>query len=89
MKIEEKLDLLRTIQKVEAPPYLFTRIVAKIKNEPEVEVSTGKIAAIGLALFILLLVNIAIISNNVSRKNSQTGIAQSYGLSSTNSFYHD
>ncbi len=89
MKIQEKLELLEGIRKVEAPPYLFTRIESKIRNEAEGKISSKNVAVLGMGLLVLLLVNISIISNNMNFKKSQTSVAQSFGLVTNNSFYHD
>ena len=89
MKIDKKLDLLLQIQKVEAPPHLFTRIEGRIRNSAIDKISLRNILALGMGLLVLLLINVAIISSNLQINNSQNGIAQSYGLNSNNSFYHD
>ncbi len=89
MKIDKKLELLQQIQRVEASPHLFTRIEARIQNSGVERISIRNILALGMGLLVLLLINLAIISNNLQLNKSKNGIAKSYGLSSTNTFYHD
>jgi hypothetical protein len=58
MDSNEHLEILKTINKVEPPPYLFTRISARVNTERELFAQTPKLALAFIGLSFLLLINI-------------------------------
>ena len=91
MNLEDRLNKLSEINKVDAPQFLFTRIEQQIKNLQERNIKpVFKFAYAGLAILILS-VNILVIGNyyQSEKKNSLEIVVQNMQLQSTNNLYHE
>lgn len=81
------IDYLDKIRKVDAPPYLFTRIQQKIKDS-HAEILPKKIVwAVGLSCLVVLSVNISAILYTAKSQKSTSNVAQSMDLMPNNSLY--
>lgn len=89
MKIEEKLELLSSIQRVEAPQFLISRIQEKIRKKIDDKISSGSLLSYCTILLFLLLVNFAAIRFTHSEGNSKLGLNKTYELNSNNYFYNE
>lgn len=92
MKNEKNTDeLLARIQKLETPPYLLTRIQAKLDNANELFVSKPKVAFVGALFTLLLLINFMVLTGNVNQVQSDkvNVIAEDFGLTTTNQLYNE
>ena len=75
------LEKLKNIQKVEASPFLFTRIEQGIRNKKEQKLSAKTIWATVASLSLLILLNLAALK---FEKNNQT---ESYNSTINNNLY--
>lgn len=92
MKPKNELEVLKKINRVEAPPFLFTRIEAKIEAVEAQTVSINWVVGASLAFSLLLAVNILLIQNKFSGSSEQTQF-QTYiedmNLDATNESYYE
>ena len=80
-------SLLGTIQRVDAPPFLLTRIKEKIKTNPEIKIGLGWVFAGSLSLMLVLVLNVVVMSKS-SVKNQQTAnLVASMNLVPDNTLY--
>jgi hypothetical protein len=91
MKHEVDTDfssLLSTIQKVDAPPFLLTRIKEKLKSNPDVKVGVGWVLAGGMSLVMVLIINVVVISKNSTKHQQIPNLVESMNLAPDNTLYH-
>jgi hypothetical protein len=90
MDIDKKLDLLKKIQKVDAPPFMLTRIMERIDSPITQQApATWRFAFVTAAIFVLAL-NVSIFFRSSDKQNE--GIAEvisSMELSTTNDLYNE
>lgn len=92
MEKDKNIDeLLGRIQKLETPPYLFTRIQAKLENVNELIVSKPKVALVGALFTLLLLINFMVLNFNVNQVQSDdvSVVAHDFGFTTTNQLYNE
>jgi hypothetical protein len=91
MNIENKLDKLKKIRRVEVPPFLFTRIRQNIDSMNEASVPVKWKFVFVTTAIILLALNIGLFqkSLNTARTAKVEQVINSMQLSSINDFYHD
>ena len=87
MKID--LNLLDRVDKVEAPPYLYTRILQKIASAKEDKFSPGMSWAMGFAFASLLLINALVLRDGSDKFQHMKHIAQYFELQPDNELYHE
>ncbi len=81
-------DMLEYINKVEAPPFLLTRIRQKIANVAEQPVAPKWVLAACTSLLLIVALNIYIISGSSENPHpNQPNLAQSMNLYPQNSLY--
>ncbi len=89
MDIDKKLELLKKIQKVEAPPFLLTRIMERIDSPANLPAPISwRLAFVTTAIFILSI-NVAVLFK-LSTKQSSDGMEEvisSMELTTTNDLY--
>ncbi len=81
------LNNLGKIQRVEVPPFLFTRIKQKIESEKREQMPLRMVFAINLSFAIILMINVMVFMGNNSKSNTTESYAQSIHLVSNNSLY--
>lgn len=83
------LNDLEKIKLVEAPPYLFTRIQAKIENAKNTTISKKTAWAMSFAFIFILTLNVSILMSYQlnSNLNSTENYAQSIHLTTNNTLY--
>lgn len=81
---------LKSIQKVDAPSFLLTRIEAKLNSNQRSVISSKKIA-IAFSFTIALIVGNLFILNqmNTSTSDSQSSVFESMNLVKSNQLYHE
>lgn len=91
MNIDNKLDKLKNIRQVDAPPFLFTRIKERIDSIGNVPASTKWKLAFVLAALLILALNTGIVFQSSARekKSNITNVVSTMQLSPSNDFYHD
>lgn len=81
------LDNLGRIQKVEAPTYLFTRILQKIESEKRERLSPRMAWILNLSLAVVIFMNAIVVIGTDSRLASVESYAESIRLTSENNLY--
>lgn len=98
MKIDDKLDQLKQIKQVDAPPFLLTRIRQQIQNLGDVEAPVNWKWAFALTSVLILALNISIlvrsagnddVKASVNNKAPIETVISSMHLSTNNDFYHE
>ncbi|MFZ1751349.1 MAG: hypothetical protein WAU01_14210 [Saprospiraceae bacterium] len=93
MNIENKLDLLKQIKEVDAPPFLLTRIRQQIQNLNNVEAPIQWKWAFALTSVAIVALNISIFFTSVSATTEDTTgietVINSMHLSTTNNIYNE
>lgn len=91
MNIENRLDKLKGVQQVEAPPFLFTRIQQQIANLADVPAPVKWRVAFVTAAIVLIVLNTGILLKSSSQQKAQVveQVVNSLQLSSSNDFYHE
>lgn len=81
-------EMLEQVRRIEAPPFLFTRIRQKIADA-EQRIATPWVLATGISMLLLLFLNFCVISKNTtgSRLKESAQLAQSMQLMPENSLY--
>jgi hypothetical protein len=88
MNIEDPAKMLESIGRVEAPPFLLTRIRQKISEQSERKVNPLTVVAAGISLTVLFAMNIYIISNSGQNRTRATeDIANAMNLYPNNNIY--
>ncbi len=90
MKQEVDTDissLLGKLQRIDAPPFLLTRIKEKIKTEPEIKVGMGWVLAGGMSLIMMLIMNVAIINRDSVKHPKTQNLIESMNLAPENTLY--
>ena len=92
MNIDKKLDLLKQIRQVDAPPFLLTRIRQRLHTPAYAEAPVKWKWAFAVTTIIILVLNISILVKTSGNEEKNTGIKEVFTimqLSSTNELYHE
>jgi hypothetical protein len=84
--MKDSLDLLDHIQKTPAPPFLLTRVRARIAAAQADRVPPRLAWSLGMSLLIVLALNIAVILQQLPK---QQDVAVGLNLLPDNALYHD
>ena len=91
MKNDELFDLLQGLERVGPPPFLLTRIEARIAERRRTVVSRTWSVTAGALAVVLLLLNVFAIGRGVERPSSDQAALQdlsaTFGLSTSNQLY--
>ncbi|MCX6148282.1 MAG: hypothetical protein NTW25_13695 [Candidatus Kapabacteria bacterium] len=87
--MDRNLELLENIQKVDAPPFLLTRIKQQIENSNYSKFSSKFTLSLGLSFLVLLILNTSIILHHKNHQKDEKQIANSFGLMLNNSLYNE
>lgn len=87
MKNEDVLELLRGVGPVDPPPFLFTRIEARLTQGPIVP--RGRLVAIACALAALLLANAVVLTRASGTGNGSSlgDVVEVMGMNASNQLY--
>ncbi len=88
-KMKINLDILEHIGKVEAPPFLFTRINAKIDSLQRNKFSPLILKTFAASFLIVLLFNSVAMVNYNREIENKANLAQQFDLVPHNSFYNE
>lgn len=95
MNIDNKLDLLKQIKEVDAPPFLLTRIRQQIENLSNVEAPVKWKWAFAASAILILALNISVFFKSAdttasTAKNSGIeNVVNSMNLTTTNDLYNE
>jgi hypothetical protein len=82
-----EVDYLERIQRVETPPFLFTRIQERVKQIEKDSMPKYVSLAINVSFLLLLTINVIVLVNYPSKQNVNENLAKSMNLISNNSLY--
>ncbi len=91
MNIDQKLDLLKKIQKVDAPPFILTRIRQRLDSVEQMPASIAWKLAFGSGLLLVAALNVSILLLRFSNtdKSQIQEIVSTMDLSNQNDFYNE
>lgn len=91
MDIDKKLELLKKIQKVDAPAFLLTRVLARVQSPERMPAPASWRLAFIAASTVVLILNVSILFKSAGKQNEKNieEIAASLELSNTNDLYND
>jgi hypothetical protein len=78
-------DLLKRIARVDPPPFLLTRIEARLAEGKQVP--RGRLVAVACALALLLLVNLAVLTHGSGSGSRLDEVAKGMGMNTSNQLY--
>lgn len=81
------VDILEKVQKVEAPPFLYTRILNRIQNKAQETVPVKWAVVAAACLLVLITINISVIQS--SKENNRTDLSEAFSLQTSNSLYNE
>ena len=85
--MENQLDNLNRIQKVDAPPFLYTRILSRIQNKVKETVPVKWAVAAAACLTLLIIINLTVIQ--ADKDNNKTDLTEVFSLKTNNSLYNE
>jgi hypothetical protein len=93
MNIDNKLDVLKGIKKVDAPPFLLTRVKQQIHNLSSAEAPVKWKWAFALTSIIIMMLNVTIfLKSNVTLPKKTSGVENvinGMNLSTKNDLYNE
>lgn len=87
--MKSNLELLDGIKRVDAPPFLLTRIKQKIENSNYNKFSFKFAFSLGLSFIILLILNATIILTQKETQKNDNLDVYSFELITNNSLYNE
>jgi hypothetical protein len=89
MNTIDDISILDTIQKVEAPLFLLTRIRQKIEDSAKIRFSPALQWMIGIACIIVMVINTIAVLTIIQKSTSNSSLAQAMNLLPTTSIYNE
>jgi hypothetical protein len=93
MDLNKKLDLLKQVKQVDAPPFLLTRIKQQLQNMQQAEAPVKWKWAFAVTSIVILLLNISMLfTSPFSGTKKNTGIesiVRTMNLSTANDLYNE
>jgi hypothetical protein len=87
--IEERMEQLGRVQRVDAPPFLYTRVLERVRQLKVEEVKTPWVWATALALLLLVLVNGALLTRAPESPGTEQleSVADAMSINPDNNLY--
>lgn len=85
--MDKEFEILKEIQRVEAPAFLYARILNAIQRKQEEIVSIKWI--VGAASFLLIVFALNITTIQTSKKSNEIDLTEIFALKSQNLFYDE
>ena len=84
-------DLLSRVQRVDPPPFLLTRIEARLADGGSMTVPRFRVIAVVCGLALLLCANVAVLmqSNSGTSSSNEGQVVEVMGMNASNQLYHD
>ena len=91
MQIDKKLDALKKIKQVDAPPFLITRIKQQIENLENAPAPVKWKWAFAVSTMLILVLNVSVFfkNNNTKEKAGIESVISAMHLSDTNALYYE
>ncbi|WP_317897319.1 hypothetical protein [Aurantibacillus circumpalustris] len=87
--LNNELQRLETIQSVDVPAFLFTRVQQRIQNESFGKVTPKIKWALAFSIIVLFVINLLAISSYHSTQDYRNNLAKAMQLLPNNNFYND
>ncbi len=87
MEKKQHIELLDGLQRVEAPPYLLTRINAQLKANEQDTIPKQWISASILAFCALLIVNVFVIRESITSQDNISELIETMNLLPNDNLY--
>ncbi len=84
---KDPFEILNEVQRQEAPPFLLTRIYAKVENAVPEQFKTPVSLAMAAGFCLLVVLNLSVIGKKENSEGSKSGVESFQFLNSTNSLY--
>lgn len=82
-----EINDLNKIEKVEVPPFLFTRIQQQIENLTAERFTKKTVVITSISVLLLVLINLTLIVNTESKERKLENYMHAMNLKPTNSLY--
>ncbi|MEZ4938090.1 MAG: hypothetical protein R2799_10915 [Crocinitomicaceae bacterium] len=94
MKNDDNIELLKRVQKVNAPEFLFTRIQAKIEDTLPTKMPLSWALGLGFSIVFLIGINAFSVVNyhsgsSASSVNEQNDLGEFVGANQSNQLYNE
>lgn len=89
MKTDTWSDILDRVQRVDPPPFLFTRVEARLEAGTTERPSRAWVTALALAMVFLLVVNTWLLTGGERNADGMEQVTASMGMSTSNQLYHE
>ncbi|MCF8464226.1 MAG: hypothetical protein K9G41_05270 [Flavobacteriales bacterium] len=93
MELEKQIELLTTVDRVDVPPLLKTRIDARIRQVAEDSLSNGWVWSFAATVALLIVVNsmvfLRVTGESTSSESEVYTITQGMGINVSNQLYND
>lgn len=83
------VDILTKIQKVDAPPFLYTRVLNRIQNKVTETIPVKWAVTLAVSLIVLISINIGVMIMDNESTASATNLSEVFSLQTTNSLYNE
>lgn len=85
----DPLMMLNNLKRVDAPPFLLTRIRQRIANRQEQTLNPAIVWTAGLAMLFVISINVYLITDNpgISKRGHEVNLAESMNLYPQNALY--
>lgn len=87
--MEHPTDILNKIQKVDAPPFLYTRILSRIQNKVQETVPVKWAVVAAACLLTLIVINISVISKTTTVQNNSSELSEAFSIQTSNALYNE
>jgi hypothetical protein len=85
--MEMNNEPIENIQSVEAPPFLYTRIQQRIKNEQAARMPGKMTWAVGLSFLLILCINIGAVVSASRADHAASNLVKTLNLMQDNTIY--
>ncbi len=82
-------DILEKIKKVDAPPFLYTRILNRIQNKVQETVPVKWAVVAAACMIALIIINISVISKTNTTQTNSFELSEAFSLQTSNSLYNE
>lgn len=83
------VDILEKVQKVDAPAFLYTRILSRIENKVKETVPVKWAVVAAACLLLLITVNITVIQSAKQSNTANADLSEVFSLPTSNSLYNE
>ena len=85
--MNEQIEILKNIQKVDAPPFLYTRIQERIRQQMADRISPQWAWSMGLTCLLIFSLNLSIVFSKEKKEVRENNLAKEMRLMPSNNIY--